>query len=255
MQLHDEMSLASEALRLKPNLRMSQILPPDRTGLLLKYLRFAWRAVRHDGCLTTLGNFLSELTFDLRYGTRTWLPKDLALLATTGGSLTDGVQYQGTNPRLARKLLRSLPTYAKNGYFIDYGCGKGRGLLLGIEAGFTRLIGVEFAPELASQCRANLKGARGLPAISSISVVEGDAAEFHPPPGPLVAFFYNPFRGETLRRVIQKLTLHAQTPGQAVQIVYINPQELEQFTQQGWVTQNQIVSKGMLLGVVLGRNP
>ncbi len=160
----------------------------------------------------------------------------------------DGVQYQGTNPRLARKLLRSLPSDARNAWFIDYGCGKGRGLLLGIEAGFTRLIGVEFAPELANQCRANLKIARRLPPISSISVVEGDAALFQPPPGPLIAFLYNPFRGQTLQRVLQRLTAHSQTDGQAVQIVYVNPQEVEQFTRLGWKMKNPIFSRGTLAG-------
>ncbi len=234
---------------------MSDAPIPGRFGLALKYTRFAWRSLRHDGWITTLRNLYAELAFDLHYGTRTWLPKDLAGLETTGGSRLDGVQYQGTNPRLARKLLKALPSDARNAWFIDYGCGKGRGLLLGMEAGFTRLIGVEFAPELASQCRANLQVARHLPPISSISVVEGDAAEFQLPPGPVIAFLYNPFRGQTLQRVLQRLTAHAQTVGQTVHIVYVNPQEIEQFTRLGWKMKSPIIDRGTLLGGIWDLSP
>ena len=79
-------------------------------------------------------------------------------------------------------------------------------------------------------------------------MVEGDAALFQPPPGPLIAFLYNPFRGQTLQRVLQRLTAHSQTDGQAVQIVYVNPQEVEQFTRLGWKMKNPIFSRGTLAG-------
>ena len=97
--------------------------------------------------------------------------------------------------------------------------------------------------------------ARHLPPISSISVVEGDAAEFQLPPGPVIAFLYNPFRGQTLQRVLQRLTAHAHTVGQTVHIVYVNPQEIEQFTRLGWKMKSPIIDRGTLLGGIWDLSP
>lgn len=224
---------------------------PGTVALGLKYARFALHTLQTIGWRRTIGNFAAEIAFDLKYGTRTWLPHDLSRLETTAGSKTDGVQYQGTNPRLARRLLSQLPPEARSAHFVDYGCGKGRGLLLGIEAGFQWLTGVEFAPQLAEQGRANLSRAKRLPPVPMPSIKVMDAAEYHPPSGPLVAFLYNPFRGETLERVVQNLTRHAAQSKTSVWVVYVNPQELERFVRCGWTTDHEFRTKEALLGVIL----
>ena len=224
---------------------------PGTVALGLKYARFALHTLQTIGWRRTMVNFASEIAFDLKYGTRTWLPHDLSRLETTAGSKTDGVQYQGTNPKLARRLLSQLPYESRSAHFVDYGCGKGRGLLLGIEAGFQRLTGVEFAPQLAVEGRANLARAKRLPPVPIPSIEVMDAAEYVPPPGPLVAFLYNPFRGETLERVVQNLTRHAAQSRTQVWVVYVNPQELDRFIRIGWRIDHEIQGNETLLGVIL----
>ncbi len=224
---------------------------PGTVALGLKYARFTLHTLQTIGWRRTMVNFASEIAFDLKYGTRTWLPHDLSRLETTAGSKTDGVQYQGTNPKLARRLLSQLPYESRSAHFVDYGCGKGRGLLLGIEAGFQRLTGVEFAPQLAVEGRANLARAKRLPPVPIPSIEVMDAAEYVPPPGPLVAFLYNPFRGETLERVVQNLTRHAAQSRTQVWVVYVNPQELDRFIRIGWRIDHEIQGNETLLGVIL----
>jgi len=224
---------------------------PGTVALALKYARFAFQTLQTVGWRRTMANFAAEIAFDLKYGTRTWLPHDLSRLETTAGSKTDGVQYQGTNPRLARRLLSQLPTESRSAHFVDFGCGKGRGLLLGMEAGFRRLTGIEFAPQLAEQGRANLARARRLPTGPLPSIEVMDAAAYVPPSGPLVAFLYNPFRGETLERVIQNLTHHAAQSRAPVWVVYVNPQELERFAPHGWKVLHEVGENEVVLGVIL----
>ncbi len=220
-------------------------------ALGLKYARFAFRTLQTVGWRRSLANLASEIAFDLKYGTRTWLPQDLSRLETTAGSKSDGVQYQGTNPEIVRRLLAQLPADSRSAHFVDYGCGKGRGLLLGIEAGFKRLTGVEFAPQLAEQGRSNLARARRLPSVPTPAIEVMDAAEYLPPSGPLVAFLYNPFRGETLQRVVQNLTRHATPSRTPVWVIYVNPQELECFLRMGWRIAHEMAEKKVVLGVIL----
>ena len=78
-----------------------------------------------------------------------------------------------------------------------------------------------------------------------------DAAEYDPPPGPLVAFLYNPFRGETLERVVQNLTRHAAQSRTQLWVVYVNPQELDRFIRIGWRIDHEIQRNETLLGVIL----
>lgn len=226
--------------------------PPHPQGIVwLKYVRFAWSTLRTQGCWSTTCDLVSEVAFDWRYGTRTLVPRDLANLDTTSGSRADGVQYQGANPRIVRELLRQLPQELRSAWFVDFGCGKGRGLLLGREAGFKRLAGVEFAPELADQCRENLTRARGFPPSDTPVIAVQDAAEYPLPTGPIVAFLYNPFRGETLRRVVSRFTQRERSQPGSIWVIYINPCELQEFTQAGWRIDREVRRKGRLMAATL----
>jgi SAM-dependent methyltransferase len=222
---------------------------PLRVGW--KYARFAFQTVRRRGAWHTLADFSSEVSFDLWHGTRTVLPRELTGLSRAGGELSDAVQYQGANPRTVRELLRQIPQSARSGLFVDLGCGKGRGLILGASAGFTRLLGIEFAAELAEDCRRNLRRCRNaaVPPDAEVRVI--DAALFEPPKGTLVVFLYNPFQGRTLERVVGNLERFAAEEGNVIWVVYVNPQGLEVFLKSGFEVEHEIRRGQVVFGVVL----
>jgi SAM-dependent methyltransferase len=227
-------------------LRSAALLPTTA-----KYVGFALQALRRHGWRHTLADLAAEFWFDLRRGTETFLPHELDRLRVTAPAVTDGVQYQAANPRLVRELLSWIPASAHAATFVDYGCGKGRVLMLAAETGFTRLLGVEFAPELAAVCEVNLRRRQGSVAQTDVKVRVQDAAEFEPPPGPLVVFLYNPFHGETLRRVVARLRHRAKADRQPVWILYANPRELPAFTAAGFVVTKAASRRGLTLGVLL----
>jgi len=99
--------------------------------------------------------------------------------------------------------------------FVDLGCGKGRALLLAEEYDFKKIVGVDFAGNLA---RIAVRNAAKV-GSSRISVVHGDVREFDFPAGPLVVFLYNPFSARITRSVMQRLISHPDT----VYIAYVNP--------------------------------
>jgi len=176
----------------------------------------------------------SEFAFDLRHGTATWVPAEVDRgCSDRPGAIQDAVQYQGVSPRMMKRVLTRLPIAARTSTFVDYGCGKGRALILALQAGFHNVVGVEFDPRLAHVAQVNLARARRLNIEGNVRIEVVDAAGFSLPPGPLVGFLYNPFGGDTLRRVARRLCRHASRF--PVWIAYINPVHLEEFQSEGFV--------------------
>jgi predicted RNA methylase len=105
---------------------------------------------------------------------------------------------------------------------VDFGCGKGRVLILAHEAGFREVIGIEFAPELARCVQENLRSYRGR--HGDVSVHCADAAEFPIPEGPVVAFLFDPFTGPVLEAVAANIRRSFEDQPRAIYVVYTNPE-------------------------------
>jgi hypothetical protein len=104
---------------------------------------------------------------------------------------------------------------------VDYGCGKGRALLLAIESGFRAAAGVEFHPELAREAAENLRHYRGRRGVASVH--HGNAADFPVPPGPVVCYLFNPFSGPVLEAVADNIGRSFAEDPRPMYIAYLNP--------------------------------
>jgi predicted RNA methylase len=118
--------------------------------------------------------------------------------------------------------------------FIDFGAGKGRTLLIASLFGFKRIIGVEFARELVEIARENVKRF-----VCRAEIMHADAAEYRVPDDNLVAYFYNPFGPEVLRRVL--MGLRSLVLRRRVYLIYVNPQYHS-------VIQEFAIERGMING-------
>jgi SAM-dependent methyltransferase len=220
-------------------------------GYLAKYSGLALAALRQEGWWHTAADLLAEVLFDLRHGTETTLPREPEPGDSSTVALRDAVQYQGANPRVTRALLDALPPAARAARFVDFGCGKGRVLLLAAEAGFTQLTGVEFDPALAQAARWNLLRRARPGSTSRSEVLTMDATRCAIPEEPAVLFFYNPFGGETLRQVVANIARRARASREPLWVVYLNPKGLAVFTAAGLAVSHETRRDGRLMGVVL----
>jgi SAM-dependent methyltransferase len=123
----------------------------------------------------------------------------------------DSADYEAVNPALFARALPHVPRAT----FIDLGCGKGRALILAHQAGFRDLIGVEIAPRLLRAAKRNTRRLN-----IRATLLRADAAAYHFPDRPIVAFLYNPFGIPTLQAVIAKLRSHPHP----VHVIYVNPE-------------------------------
>ena len=222
-----------------------------RFGVAGKYAGFAVTTIRRHGLIGTVRDLIAELAFDRRHGLRALLPAEVVAsgCARPGRAEMDAVQYQGVSPRAGAKILSRLPPVALRSTFIDFGCGKGRGLALGMLAGFRRLHGVELLPSLAMAADRSLQRLRTRYPESILQVSSGDAAVFPLPSGAVVAFLYNPFRGATLRNVAGRLREHS--VAYPVWVVYVNPVDLAAFEGQGFSVETELHRGRHLEAVIL----
>lgn len=112
---------------------------------------------------------------------------------------------------------------------LDYGCGKGRIIIVGATHLFRRVIGIELLPELAAIARQNLTRAGKRLNCPETEVVTTDATTYEVPPDVSVIFLFNPFRGDVLRKVQSQIHLSWLRHRRELTIVYMNPVADEDF--------------------------
>jgi SAM-dependent methyltransferase len=138
--------------------------------------------------------------FDTRYGVETssmsWVTP------TVGSSYMHGTRYNPTSERSVRWAIETAGLPLEQTCFVDVGCGKGRPLIIANEYPFRRIVGVEYAPELAEVARRNLAK---VDKLDRCSVVCTDASIYEFPDGALLTFLYNPFDWVIYEKVLANL--------------------------------------------------
>ncbi|RFC45017.1 MAG: putative RNA methylase [Verrucomicrobia bacterium] len=208
-------------------------------------------AIKHlslHGLRYSMASLWREIWFDLVKGVDTASPQypDLP---------NHSIQYQGADPQVVKEIFNAIPERAKEATFVDFGCGKGRTLIIALEHGFREVIGVEIAPELASICQSNLSKVAGNQTGATFRIIQADATTFELPNGPITAFFFNPFNGPPLEQVALNLKNNAARTGSEVWLIYVNPLHLNTFIEQGFKVVHSLTHRKTLLAVVAHMQP
>jgi SAM-dependent methyltransferase len=144
--------------------------------------------------------------FDRKHGVDTCGVHELSELTIDSSNIASGLEYEPTPVKAFPSMLKSLPKELGKFVFVDFGCGKGRTLLLASHFKFKRVIGVEFAKELheaATKNLANYKDSRQK--CNDITAIHSDAAKFSIPDDACVFYFYYPFGEDVMRKVLDNI--------------------------------------------------
>jgi hypothetical protein len=168
--------------------------------------------------------FDSRFAVDTRQGS---LPDDLRIRSA---NQRWGVHYAPSREDIFRRSLQSLPIRFEDYLFIDIGAGKGFVLPLALEFPFKKLIGVEYSDTLTSIARKNLDTYKNQARkCEDVELICADAAYFTLPPEPAVLYFYNPFQGKVMDRVITNLETSLKERPRDLWIIYLTPWEHRKF--------------------------
>jgi len=199
-------------------------------------------SIRKRGLGKTLAYVFYEYYFDLRYGVETATIVDLAELPVIGQSREHGSPYQAANYLALRRAFSKLRDHIgqvdPSKTFLDFGCGKGRAMMVAMEYGFRHLVGVEFADALIQVCEKNLKHyamKTGMGSRVDWLLVHEDAAQYAIPPDAAFIFFYNPFDCEIIDRVIENIAMSLSMWPRDVLVIYVNPVCRDSFLRHGYL--------------------
>lgn len=107
---------------------------------------------------------------------------------------------------------------------LNYGCGKGRALVVAATYPVRRVFGVEFLQGPAEIARDNIERARmkGVLKCSDVDVAVSDAATFAVPEDVTVIYLFNPLKGAVLASVQKQIYESLMRNLRRLAIVYMN---------------------------------
>jgi len=159
--------------------------------------------------------------WDLLHGVDTCGDVLLADLDFQSENKAPGLEYQSHHPRLLRTFLDELAVDYEKYAFVDFGCGKGRMLLVASEFPFSRIVGVEFAAPLAEIAKRNLATYRSkTQRCRDISVFAMDAVDYELPDQPEVLYFYSPFPPAVMEKVYQNIERSLQKHPREIFVIF-----------------------------------
>jgi len=153
--------------------------------------------------------------------------------------------YVPTDYRSFLKVLDALPIKPGEDSFLDFGSGLGRAVILAATRPFRRVVGVEIAPQLNTAARENVR--RALPRLicRDIELVTIDATQFAIAGDIAVIYFFNPFAGEVLARVLANVRESLRAKPRSLRLICKIPAQSafeEEIRQHKWlVTERELV--------------
>jgi len=188
------------------------------------------QAVRRYGMLRTLNIILlrklaivADILFDLKNGTDTRTVTELNDLYIISSNKKKGWKYEST-PILALQKLFSMLIIPNNSIFVDFGCGKGKVLIIASEFGFKEVRGIDFSSELCKIAVNNcLKYKERVQNTIEYSVFESDVVDYQVRDDENVFYLFNPFDARILENVLNNIQLSLSRFPRKIWIIYSEP--------------------------------
>ncbi|MFN6037325.1 MAG: methyltransferase domain-containing protein [Bacteroidota bacterium] len=159
--------------------------------------------------------------------------------------------YQGASYYILFETFKNLPEQVKTGHFIDYGCGKGRVMVVAAISGFKKISGLDIDERLLIQARKNISVSRSKFQSTEFEALFADATQYEIPADANVLFFFNPFGEDLMRLVAKKVIESLKSYSRKILIVYVNPKFLHVWKEIGAEEKYTLQSKKYFESVIL----
>jgi len=131
--------------------------------------------------------------------------------------------------------LKLIPLPPSACTFLDYGAGKGRAVCAAATLPFRKIVGVEFSRVLIEAALANLERMKHR-RTRQVAIHEADATEYEIPADVNLIYFFNPFAGPTLRKVVDKISSSLRAHPRLIYIVFFNNDHFDDLVRnQSWI--------------------
>ena len=175
--------------------------------------------------------------FDRRYSTDTSGYVDGVDFGVGDEATKGAMAYQACRVAAVQQMLSAIDADLSDYVFVDYGCGKGRALLVASDWPFSQIVGVELSPPLAEVAERNFKVYRSASQrCDSFDVHAVDARAYEPPDRPLVLFFNNPFAPQIFAEVLDTIEASLRRHPRAAYVIYSLDVYRDVVSSRDWLT-------------------
>jgi SAM-dependent methyltransferase len=181
------------------------------------------RSIRYHGFVATTRSYwnrLRERMQERRLGIRSG---EIISLMELDLEHEERREYSPTLFHDFRSMEQCMRPKTPDEVFVDYGAGLGRMLILAATLPFRRVIGVEISPLLAERARENISRCRRKLRCKDIEVYIADAATFEVPTDVTTIYFNNPFAGNILANVLDKIHLSYRKQARRMRLICYLP--------------------------------
>jgi predicted RNA methylase len=177
-----------------------------------------------------VGRFVQELHYrfvnqyyERRLGVET---SGMVELSDLGIQNSEFSEYTPIGYSAIYSALNRIPLPVSSVSFLDYGSGKGRGIIAAATFPFRKVLGVEISEELNNVAKANIEAMRHRKA-EVIEVVQCNAEKFAVPDDVNLIHFFNPFSGAPLEKVVRNILVSHRAKPRTIYIIYFNKMHFE----------------------------
>lgn len=129
--------------------------------------------------------------------------------------------------------------------FLDYGCGKGRAVVLAATYPFQRVIGIERSPQLCTIAKEQVRKAKRKLKSQRVEIVNGDATTYEVPQDVTKVFLFNSFTGNVLSDTLNRIRDSLVKFPRNFKIVYIFPKnDRNMLAECKWLREECILPTG-----------
>lgn len=150
--------------------------------------------------------------------------------------------YQASGYYLLEKAFGYLQEEQQiDGGLVDFGCGKGRVLLVAAHYGFKKITGIDFSKVLCAEAEKNISKIRSHFPEASARISCGDAADYAVQEDDTVFFFFNPFNEKVMLPVVRNILGSFKKAPREIKVLYLNPVHKEIFLSAGFTEEYHLL--------------
>lgn len=142
-------------------------------------------------------------------------------LKTIGVRQQDARDSMPIGYRALFRTLKRIPLAKSDVTFLDFGVGKGRAVCAAATFPFKQIVGIELSAVLAEAARANIKRMHHRK-VQQVDIRQGDAVEFDLPRDANLIYFFNPFAGQTLSKVVSNIGRSYREFPRKIYVIFFN---------------------------------
>lgn len=158
----------------------------------------------------------------------------LKKITVTGDNLEHASIYQACNYYILEKGFAYLQSINENKNVTDFGCGKGRAMVVAAHYGFSEITGIDFAKALCNAAEQNIRKTKSLYSPLKFEIICDDVVNYKIGQTQNVFFFFNPFDEVVMLKVVKNILSSFRENNRKIYVMYANPVHKEIFLSAGF---------------------